>query len=263
MKLFDSHCHLDDRSFQKDFDAVVGRAESVGVQKIIAVGTTGKSSRQAVSIAEAHENIYASIGIHPHDAKDCTEEKLRLIHALAKSDKVRAWGEIGLDFNRMYSPRADQEKWLVTQLEIADDLNLPIIFHERDSNGRLLEILNAGADKERTGVVHCFSGDRNELEQYLDLGLNIGITGILTHKERGKPLRDLILYIPQNRILIETDAPYLTPTPERNKFRRNEPAFVRSVFLKLVEVLDEDPESLAETIWNNTCRLFHIDNPSS
>jgi TatD DNase family protein len=263
MKLFDSHCHLDDRSYQKDFDAVLSRSKEAGVEKIMAVGTTGKSSRQAVSIAEAHENIYASIGIHPHDAKDCSEEKLRSVRTLAKSKKVRAWGEIGLDFNRMYSPRADQEKWLVTQLEIADDLNLPIIFHERDSNGRLLEILNAGADKERTGVVHCFSGDRNELEQYLDLGLNIGITGILTHKERGKLLRDLIQYIPQNRILIETDAPYLTPTPERNKFRRNEPAFVQSVLLKLAEVLDTDQESLAETIWDNTCRLFHIDNPSS
>ncbi len=262
MKLFDSHCHLDDRSYQKDFASVLDRTRTAGVEKIMVVGTTDKSSHEVVSIAEAHENLYASIGIHPHDAKDCTEEKLRFIHALAKSDKVCAWGEIGLDFNRMYSPRADQEKWLVRQLEIADDLDLPIIFHERDSNGRLLEIL-AGADKERKGVVHCFSGDRNELEQYLDLGLNIGITGILTHKERGKQLRDLIQYIPQNRILIETDAPYLTPTPERNKFRRNEPAFVRSVFLKLIEVLDADPEPLAETIWDNTCWLFHIDNPSS
>ena len=262
MKLFDSHCHLDDRSYQKDFASVLDRARTAGVEKIMVVGTTDKSSHEVVSIAEAHENLYASIGIHPHDAKDCSEEKLLSVRTLAKSKKVRAWGEIGLDFNRMYSSRVDQEKWLVGQLEIADDLELPIIFHERDSNGRLLEILNAGADKERKGVVHCFSGDRNELEQYLDLGLNIGITGILTHKERGKSLRDLIQYIPQTRILVETDAPYLTPTPERNKFRRNEPAFVRSVFLSLVEVLDADPESLAEMIWNNTCRLFHIDNPS-
>jgi TatD DNase family protein len=262
MKLFDSHCHLDDRSYQKDFASVLDRARKAGVEKIMVVGTTHKSSHEVVSIAETHEDLYASIGIHPHDAKDCSEEKLQSVRTLAKSKKVRAWGEIGLDFNRMYSSRVDQEKWLVGQLEIADDLDLPIIFHERDSNGRLLEILNAGTDKERKGVVHCFSGDRNELEQYLELGLNIGITGILTHKERGKSLRDLIQYIPQTRILVETDAPYLTPTPERNKFRRNEPAFVRSVFLKLVEVLDADPESLAETIWDNTCRLFHIDNPS-
>ena len=262
MKLFDSHCHLDDRSYQEDFDSVIDRAETAGVQKIMTVGTTGKSSGQAVSIAEAHENIYASIGIHPHDAKDCSEEKLRSILDLAKNDKVRAWGEIGLDFNRMYSPKADQEKWLMRQLEIAADLDLPIIFHERDSEGRLLEILNAGSGKERKGVVHCYSGNKTELSQYLDLGLNIGITGILTLKERGEPLRDLVRFIPQNRILIETDAPYLTPTPERNKFRRNEPAFVRSVLLKLAEVLGEDPESLAQKTWDNTCRLFHIDNPS-
>jgi len=261
MKLFDSHCHLDDRSFQKDFDSVVGRAESVGVQKIMAVGTTGESSGQVVSIAEANENIYASIGIHPHDAKDCSEEKLRLIRALAKSMKVRAWGEIGLDFNRMHSPMADQEKWLIRQLEIAGELELPVIFHERDSDGRLLEIIKT-LSKEPFGVVHCYSGNKAELEQYLDLGLNIGITGILTLKERGGSLRDLVRFIPKNRLLIETDAPYLTPTPERNKFRRNEPAFVRSVLLKLAEVLDEDPESLAEKTWDNTCRLFHIDNPS-
>ena len=260
MKLFDSHCHLDDRSFQRDFDAVLCRCKAAGVEKMMAVGVTEESSKQAVSIAEAHENIYASVGIHPHDAKDCTEEKLRSIRSLAKSKKVRAWGEIGLDFNRMYSPMADQERWLIRQLEIADDLDLPVIFHERDSNGRLLEILASVADEERNGVVHCYSGNRAELSKYLDLGLNIGITGILTLKERGEPLRDLVRLIPQNRLLIETDAPYLTPTPERNKFRRNEPAFVRSVFLKLADVLDADPGSLAETIWNNTCRLFHIEN---
>ena len=260
MKLFDSHCHLDDRSYQKEFDSVISRAESAGVQKMMTVGTTLKSSGQAVSIAEAYEGIYASIGIHPHDAKDCTEEKLRLMSDLAESDKVRAWGETGLDFNRMYSPRADQEKWLIRQLEFVDKLKLPVILHERDSNGRLLDILKADSDEERSGVVHCYSGTRKELFQYLDLGLHIGITGILTLKERGEPLRALVQYIPQTRLLIETDAPYLTPTPERNKHRRNEPAFVRSVFLKLVEVLDADPEPLAQTLWENTCRLFHIDS---
>jgi len=261
MKLFDSHCHLDDRSYQKDIAAVLDRARKAGVEKIMVVGTTHKSAHEVVSIAEAHENIYASIGIHPHDAKDCSEEKLRSVRTLAKSKKVRAWGEIGLDFNRMYSPRAAQEKWLVSQLEIAGELELPVIFHERDSDGRLLEIIKT-LSKEPFGVVHCYSGNKAELDQYLDLGLYIGITGILTLKERGGPLRDLVRFIPKNRILIETDAPYLTPTPERNKSRRNEPAFVRSVLLKLAEVLDEDPESLAETTWDNTCRLFHIDNPS-
>jgi TatD DNase family protein len=260
MKLFDSHCHLDDRSYQRDFNSVISRAEACSVYKMMTVGTTGKSSKQAVSISEMYENIYASVGIHPHDAKDCSEEKLESMFGLAKSDKVRAWGEIGLDFNRMYSPRPDQEKWLVRQLEMADELKLPVIFHERDSSGRLLEILNSVSDKERSGVVHCYSGTQTELFQYLDLGLHIGITGILTLKERGGPLRGLIRLIPRKRLLIETDAPYLTPTPERNKHRRNEPAFVKSVFLKLVDVLEADPESLAQTIWENTCRLFHIES---
>ena len=258
MKLFDSHCHLDDRSYLKDFNSVISRAETAGVQRLMTVGTTGKSSRQAVTIAETHENIYASIGIHPHDAKDCSEEKLQSILTFAKRDKVRAWGEIGLDFNRMYSPKEDQEKWLVRQLEIADELNLPVIFHERDSDGRLLEILSDDSDKERKGVIHCYSGTRAELSQYLEFGLNIGITGILTLKERGEPLRDLVRYIPQNRILIETDAPYLTPTPDRNHTQRNEPAFVRSVLLKVAEVKQEDPVLLSETLWNNTCQLYGV-----
>jgi TatD DNase family protein len=159
----------------------------------------------------------------------------------------------------MYSPINDQEKWLIRQLEIADSLKFPVIFHERDSNGRLIEILKTHFRNGRNGVVHCFSGTKHELQEYLDLGLYIGITGIVTLKGRGEPLRKLVPLIPGDRILIETDAPYLTPTPERNHTRRNEPAFVRSVLLKLAQVRKEDPEELAETVWNNTCRLYGVE----
>ena len=140
------------------------------------------------------------------------------------------------------------------------DLNMPVILHERDSDGCLLEILKARFDSGLRGVVHCFSGTGHELEQYLGLGLCIGITGIVTMKERGELLRELAPLIPEDRILIETDAPYLTPVPERNKTGRNEPAFVRSVLYRLADVIKEEPEDLAEKIWNNTCRLYGIDN---
>ncbi|MBW2591229.1 MAG: TatD family hydrolase [Deltaproteobacteria bacterium] len=258
MKLFDSHCHLDDKIYEKDFKNVLSHAKNAGVSVIMIVGVDKKSSARAVSLAESKPGLYASVGFHPHDAKECSKEALEFLIKLAESRKVKAWGEIGLDFNRMYSPREDQEKWFIRQLEVADKFNLPVIFHERESNGRLLEILSKHFNPGRTGVIHCFSGNESELNQYLALGLHIGITGILTIKSRGAKLRNLAPLIPTNRILIETDAPYLTPAPEKNKTRRNEPAFVKSVLLKLAEVRGEEPENLAKVIYENTCRLYNI-----
>ncbi len=258
MKLFDSHCHLDDRLFDKDLNEVILRAQKAGVDAMMVVGVTKDSSEKAVEMADSHPGIYASVGIHPHDAKECTEDSLIYLKTLAENTKVRAWGETGLDFNRMYSPKSDQEKWLIRQIEIADSLNLPLIFHERDSDGRFLEILKAHSKDARKGVVHCFSGNKSELMQYLDLGFYIGITGILTIKSRGADLRQLSTLIPADRILIETDAPYLTPAPEKNRTRRNEPAFVKSTLLKLAEVKEENAEKISEVIWENTCRLYNI-----
>ena len=258
MKLFDSHCHLDDRIYDKDFKDVLSRADNAGVSGIMIVGVDKKSSARAVTLAESKPDLYASVGYHPHDAKSCSKEALEFLIKLAKSPKVKAWGEIGLDFNRMYSPRKDQEKWFIKQIEIADELNLPLIYHERDSNGRFLEILEEHPKTGRKGVIHCFSGDEEKLERCLELNLYIGITGILTIKSRGARLRSLVPLIPLDRILVETDAPYLTPAPEKNKTRRNEPAFVKSVLLKLAEVRGEDSEILAEKIYRNTCRLYRI-----
>lgn len=259
MKLFDSHCHLDDSAFESDLEAVINRADNTGVEKLMTVGINMPSASKAVAIAETRPGIYASVGVHPHDVKDCNELTLDFLRNLAKNPNVHAWGEIGLDYNRMFSPRKDQEKWLVRQLEVADELNLPLIFHERDSKGRFLEILKTHHDKGRKAVVHCFSGNKAELEQYIEIGFYIGITGILTLKSRGAELRELAPLIPVEQLLVETDAPYLTPAPEKNRFRRNEPAFVKSVLLKLAEVIKEDPEYLATVIWGNTCRLFNIE----
>ena len=199
------------------------------------------------------------MGVHPHDVKNCNESILEELVHLAQNKEVRAWGEIGLDFNRMYSARQDQEKWLHRQLEIAGQLDLPMIFHERDSNGRFLEMLKINCGPVVNGVVHCFSGTREELRHYLDLGLHIGITGIITMKSRGVPLREMVPAIPADRLLIETDAPYLTPSPERNRHRRNEPAFVKSVLLKLAEVRETDPEEMAQLVWENTCSLYNLE----
>ena len=259
MKIFDSHCHLDDKAYRKDIAGVIERAHQNGVKRMMTVGVNKKTAERAVELTESHAGIYASVGFHPHDAARCSEEDLDFLVTAAEREKVRAWGEIGLDYNRMYSPREDQEKWFIRQLEIAAGLKLPVIFHERDTNGRFLEILKSDFKNESAGVVHCFSGTQTELQHYLDLGLYIGITGILTQRTRGAGLREMAPHIPTNRILVETDAPWLTPAPEKYHTRRNEPAFVKSVLLKLAEVRDGDPDQLAQTVWENTCRLYRLE----
>lgn len=258
MKLFDSHCHLDDSVYDPDFELVLQRAGNAGVSAMMVVGVNLKTSQKAEELSGAYKEIFAAVGFHPHDASQASESGMEVLEKLASHPKVLAWGEIGLDFNRMHSPRDIQEKWLIRQLAVADSLDLPVIFHERESGGRLLQILKKYHRNPGNGVIHCFSGTRSELTQYLDMGFSIGITGILTILSRGAELRELVTEIPQDHILIETDAPYLTPAPEKNHTRRNEPAFVRSVLRKLAEVRGEDPDELADALWNNTCRLFRV-----
>lgn len=258
LNLFDSHCHLDDRTFLKDLEGTLKKARDAGVQEIMTVGVDLESSTRAVELAETYRGVYASVGVHPHDAKSCNEIVISDLSHLAEIKEVRAWGEVGLDFNRMFSPRKEQEKWFVRQIQAAERLGLPLIFHERDSQGKFLEILKRHLPRQGKGVVHCFSGNATDLSAYLALGLYIGITGIVTIKTRGADLRELVPEIPLDRLLIETDAPYLTPAPQKNKTRRNEPAFVKSVLLKLADVRQEDPEELARATTANARRLFNI-----
>ncbi len=258
MKIFDSHCHLDDKSYNKDIEQTIIRAHEADVKAMMAVGINLKTSSKAIAIAEAHDHIYASVGVHPHDAEQCSEQTLSELKQLAAHPKVKAWGETGLDFNRMYSPTSDQEHWFNRQLELGTELGLAMIFHERESRGRFLQLLKTHWSDGHQGVVHCFSGNDAELDAYLALGLFIGITGILTIQQRGRQLRQMVQRIPNDRLVVETDAPYLTPAPEKNKTRRNEPAFVRTVLMKLAEIKQESPETMAAATWDNTCRLFGI-----
>lgn len=259
MILFDSHCHIDDPCYDRDLDSVFERAQSEGVCCVMIVGIDGKTSHRAVEIAGNYDHVVTSVGIHPHDAQKCTQDRLKALIEMAQThDCIKAWGETGLDFNRMFSPAKDQEACFIRQMEIAGELNLPLICHERDSEGRFYKLLKAHGPAARNGVVHCFSGTKQEMFKYLDLGYHIGITGIVTIKKRGEYLRSLVPHIPEDRILIETDAPYLTPAPEKNKVRRNEPAFVKSVLLKLAEIKKADPEELSRIIFDNTCRLYRV-----
>ena len=164
MKLFDSHCHLDDSVYDPDFEAVLERARNAGVSAMMIAGINLETSQKAVALSEAHPEIYCAVGFHPHDASQASESAMKYAGtSSAGSPKVLAWGEIGLDFNRMHSPREIQEKWLIRQLAAADALDLPVIFHERESGGRLLDILKQCHRHPGNGVIHCFSGTRPEL----------------------------------------------------------------------------------------------------
>ncbi|MEW5733911.1 MAG: TatD family hydrolase [Thermodesulfobacteriota bacterium] len=257
MRLFDSHCHVEGKDYDSDRDQMMDRARAAGICGVMVAGITEQSCGNAIALSERYPDWFLSVGVHPHDSQSLTEEGLARLAVLSRHAKVRAWGETGLDFVRMYSPKEVQERWFARQLATAQSLGLPVILHERGSGGRLLEILKANLP-ERRGVVHCFSGTREELYEYLDLGFMIGITGVVTQQARGEGLRELLPLIPEDRILVETDAPYLTPSPERNKHRRNEPAFVASVFRKVCEVLEKDPEALEPVIFSNTCGVFGI-----
>lgn len=237
----------------------MARAGQAGVKKIMVVGITEKTSKQAVDIASSFDGGYASVGIHPHDATHCSAAILERLRKLSNTPQVKAWGETGLDFNRMFSPRETQESCFIRQVKIAGEENLPLIFHERDSEGRFLELLSAHMKKDQNGVVHCFSGNREEMEKYLEMGLYIGITGIVTIKKRAEALRRLVKIMPEDRVLVETDAPYLTPEPDKRQAKRNEPAFLKSVLMAVAEIRQTDPEKLASAVWANTCRLFNID----
>lgn len=259
MILFDSHCHIDDKGYDNDRALVMDRSHQEGVLGVMVVGIDRATSQKAIDIAAQFDHVYTSVGVHPHDAVQCSAQVLNELQQLALThDCVKAWGETGLDFNRMFSPQEDQESCFSAQLALAGKLNLPMIFHERDSKGRFYEILKSDGPKSRNGVVHCFSGTKEEMFKYLDLGYYIGITGILTILQRGEYLRSIVSLIPRDRLLIETDAPYLTPKPQKNKHRRNEPAFVRSVMECLAQVRGEDPDQLASAVFKNTLDLYNI-----
>lgn len=258
MKLFDSHCHLDDPVLFPRITKVVENAHQQNVMAMMAPGIDVATSRLLADLATRFEPIYVAVGIHPNHSANCTDKMLNELILLAKDEKVRAWGEVGLDFNRPWCPHAIQKKWFLRQLEIALELDFPVILHERETNGKLLAVLKSLNVSQWKGVIHCFSGSESELEAYLELGLHVGITGTITHSARGESLRKLLPKIPLHRILIETDAPYLTPSPLRNREKHNEPAFVPFVLEKIAEVLQEEKIHLATQFWKNTCTLFHI-----
>jgi len=251
--LIDSHAHLEMRDFDRDRNEVIGRATQAGIDLIITVGTTVSDCEKAVLIASQYETVYAAIGIHPHEVKDIDEATYNDLKRLAKAEKIVAYGEIGLDFFRNLSPKDVQIRRFGEQLELANEMGLPIIIHDRESHKETLDMLRGWKGKQ--GVVHCFSGDYIMAGKCVDMGFYISIPGAVTFG-RSEKLQEVVRRLPITCLLLETDAPYLTPHPNRGK--RNEPAYVVHTARKVAEIKGLSFEHVASVSSQNARSLFGI-----
>ncbi|HEY3375411.1 MAG TPA: TatD family hydrolase [Candidatus Aquicultor sp.] len=252
-QLTDTHAHLDFFGNDGAVEAVIARARDNGVTRIVTVADKLSSSYRAVEIAEKYEGVYAAIGFHPHEAKDVTPEALQEIKALTKHPKVVAIGEIGLDYFKDHSPRATQRKVFEQQLDLANEVGLPVIIHDRDADDDTIEIVTKHRPKK--GVFHCFSGTTDFAEVVLAMNFYISIAGPVTFKNSGA-LPDVAKFVPLTKLLVETDTPYLTPVPNRGQ--ENEPAFVRFVAEKIAELKGVSLAAVASSTQENVSLLFSI-----
>jgi TatD DNase family protein len=252
MRLIDSHAHLDFSQFDDDREAVIDRARKAGVVAILNVGTDLAASRAAVALAEEHDFIYAAVGVHPHDAKTVTPAVLDGLRALARHPKVVAVGEIGLDYYRDLSPRPMQRQAFTDQLALAAELALPVVVHSREAHD---DVLAALREWEGTGVLHSYAAGPERLEEVVGLGFSIGISGPVTFRNANR-LRAVAAAVALERLLVETDCPYLTPAPYRG--RRNEPAYVRYVVEAVARARGMSAEAVAAATAGNARRVLGI-----
>ncbi len=248
MQLVDIGANLTHESFRHDFDAVLDRAKHHGVVQLVVTGASRDGSTHALTLAQAHPGtLYATAGVHPHHAIDYDDATDALLRELATHAEVRAVGETGLDYNRNYSPRDVQLAVFERQLQIAVDVQKPLFLHQRDAHHDFIAVLRRYRDKVPAVVVHCFTDTGEALRDYLALDCHIGITGWICDERRGTHLRELVKEIPANRLLIETDAPYLLPRTVRPQpsHRRNEPMFLRHICDEIARDRGESPEHTA------------------
>ena len=256
IRLADSHAHLDLEELLADQAAVVDRAREAGVALIVNVATGLGDARQVIETAGRYPGVWAAVGVHPHGAKSITDPDLETLVALATHPRVAAIGEIGLDFYRHRSPAATQEYWFRRQLELAAGLKKPVIIHTREATAATLGILREYRGRLRGGIMHCVAGSLEEAHDFLDLGMHLSFSGTLTYP-KAEPLREVAKEAPLDRLLVETDCPYLPPQPWRGK--RNEPAYVVATARQLAEVRGLSLEEVARATWENTLRVFGLE----
>lgn len=259
--LIDIGANLTHDSFDDDRDAVLERARAAGVVQLVLTGASEEGSRAAADLASRHPGtLYATAGVHPHHAADYRDDTGSALEDLAARAEVVAIGECGLDYFRNFSPRDAQREAFRSQLDLAAATGLPVFLHQRDAHDDFVAALDACHDRIVRGVAHCFTGEREMLHDYLRLGLSIGITGWICDERRGRHLHDFVGEIPRDKLMIESDAPYLLPRSlsPRPKSRRNEPAYLPEVLRVVAEARGESQETVAEATTRNARRFFGL-----
>ncbi|MCM8804881.1 MAG: TatD family hydrolase [Candidatus Omnitrophica bacterium] len=253
MKFFDTHSHLDFEQFDIDREEVIKRAKSYGVEYILNVGTNIESSKKVIEIAEKYDFIYASCGIHPLDVSNYKIEDLKEIEKLSKNRKVIAIGETGFDFYYSKENREKQKEFFIAQIEISGKYNLPLIVHQRESKNEIIEIIEKIKLPEKV-VFHCFGGDLNFAQYCLKKNFYISFTGILTFKN-AKMVKEVCKFYPIEKIIVETDAPFLAPCPFRGK--RNEPFMIKYIIEEISKIKEANLEKISDTIFENSLSFFN------
>lgn len=253
--IFESHAHYDDDAFAKDREAVLKKVRNSGVGCIINTASSMNSSRISLEMAKSHEIIFTSVGVHPHDVQGMKERDLEVLLAMTAYEKVVAIGEVGLDYYYDNVPKEIQKLWFRQQIKLAVDLDLPLIIHSRDAAQDTFDILHENEAHKVGGVIHCFSGSAEMAKKYVDLGYYIGIGGVITFKN-SKKLVEVVEQIPLDRILIETDSPYLAPTPHRGK--RNDSSYLPMIIDKIAEIKGISSKEVEYATWDSGIKLFRL-----
>jgi len=256
LKLFDTHAHLNAEQFLEDQDEVIQRAKENGVTKIVNIGFNRETIPTSIELAEKYDFIYSAVGWHPQDAKDMLEEDFDWLRELSKHKKVVAIGEIGLDYYWDTSPKEVQKEVFRRQISLAKELKLPIIIHDREAHQDIVDILREESASEVGGIMHCFSGSLEMAKECMEMNFMISFGGPVTFKNAKKP-KEIVKQIPLERLLIETDCPYLTPEPYRGK--RNESGYVRYVAEAIAELRGMEAEELAEVTYQNAIKFFGLE----
>jgi TatD DNase family protein len=257
MRWFDSGVNLTNGKLFRDVEGVLRRAREAGVEKMLVIGTNLAESRDAIRLCEQYpDQLVASVGIHPHDADAAADDFIEQLATLAQHPSVVAIGECGLDFNRNYSPQPKQRDVFEAQLQLAAHLKLPVYLHERDAHREQCELLARYQSAIPKMLTHCFTGGKKELAPYLELGCYIGITGWLCDERRGTELQEAVLDIPLNRLLLETDAPFLAPRHVRPRIKQNEPCYLPAIGEFLAQLRQQEVSQIAAQTWQNSVSFF-------
>lgn len=255
MKIFDSHAHYDDEAFDKDRYELIEKLKSENVACITNIGSSMETSRSSIALAKKYEHIYAAIGVHPSECEDMTEDDLEELRKMSEYEKAVAIGEIGLDHYYPEPGKELQEIWFRKQLRLAKELDLPVVIHSRDAAEDTVRVMKEENAQDMGGVVHCYSYSAELAKVFLNMGFYIGVGGVITFKN-GRKLLETVELTPLDRIVVETDCPYLSPVPLRGK--RNDSGNLKFVISKLAEIKGVTEEKIAEATYENACRLYRI-----